>query len=88
MCSLSPQSLKSFSLAYLNAESVIVQLREKKELQEIYDGLTEVWEQAKDQEKALLYAHKSLDIREMEFDEKSFTDQLVNIGNIYYRFDI
>ncbi|MCF7920354.1 MAG: tetratricopeptide repeat protein [Candidatus Cloacimonetes bacterium] len=71
---------------YLNAESVILLLRNKKELQEIYDGLTEVWEKAGELEKALQYAQQSLEIRKSENDAKSYSDQLVNIGNVYYRF--
>ena len=73
--------------AYLNAESIIMQLRDKKELQEIYDGLTNVWKKAGDLEKTLLYAQKSLEIIELESNEKSYSDQLVNIGNIYFHFD-
>ena len=73
--------------SYLNAESIIMQLRDKKELQEIYDGLTDVWEIAGDMERTLMYAKKSLEIREIGLDKKLFSDQLINIGNIYYRFD-
>jgi len=36
---------------YLEAESVILKLRDKKELPEIYDGLTKVWIVAQNEEK-------------------------------------
>ena len=72
---------------YLEAETVILTLRDKKELLEIYDGLTKVWIIAKNEEKALEYAIKSYELRLFEADIKSVADQLINIGNVYFQFE-
>ena len=71
---------------YLEAESVILKLRDKKELPEIYDGLTKVWIVAQNEEKALEYAVKSYELQKQEGDVKSISDQLIKIGNVYFHF--
>jgi len=71
---------------YLEAESVILKLLDKKELPEIYDGLTKVWIVANNEEKALEYVMKSYELQKQEGDVKSISDQLIKIGNVYFHF--
>lgn len=72
---------------YLAAENIILNMREKKDLLTIYDGLSKVWIKAKDKEKSLEYAFLAYDIRLKENDVKDISDQLISIGNVYYQFD-
>ncbi len=72
---------------YLHAEDIIIKLREKKELQEIYDGLTKVWVQTRDQDQALEYAFKSYELIKGQGDFKDISDQLIKIGNVFFHFE-
>ncbi|MDP8220613.1 MAG: tetratricopeptide repeat protein [Candidatus Stygibacter frigidus] len=83
---LQMEEYEKASEEYLEAETVILKLRDKKELPEIYDGLTKVWIVAKEEDKALEYANKSYELQKIEDDVKSISDQLINIGNVYFHF--
>ncbi|MCF7913226.1 MAG: tetratricopeptide repeat protein [Candidatus Cloacimonetes bacterium] len=84
---LQMEEYEKASEKYLEAESVILKLRDKKELLEIYDGLTKVWIIAKNKEKALEYAIKSYELHLYEDNIKSVADQLIRIGNVYFKFE-
>jgi len=83
---LQMEEYEKASEEYLEAEVVILNLLDKKELLEIYDGLTKVWIVAKEENKALEYANKSYELQKLEGDVKSISDQLINIGNVYFHF--
>lgn len=83
---LQMEEYEKASEEYLEAESVILNLRDKKELLEIYDGLTKVWIVANDEERALEYAVKSYELQQIEGDIKSISDRLIEIGNVYFHF--